>query len=152
MALVAAAALCGYLFGARRDTRESLFEADRAFDRATAERGVDGWVSFFAADARMVQSNGQVTQGHSAIRELMCPFFAGKTNSLRWNPDLADVARSGDLGYTSGVSKLKTRNAQGQEMERDGRYVTIWRRQQDGQWRAVLDIGSGGPLHPVAKP
>ena len=29
--------------------REELMEADRAFNAATAARGADGWVSFFAA-------------------------------------------------------------------------------------------------------
>ncbi len=34
--------------------RESLMEADRAFNRATQARGVDGWVSFFDAEGAMM--------------------------------------------------------------------------------------------------
>lgn len=35
-----------------------LLDADKAFDLATAERGLDGWMSFFADDARINTRNG----------------------------------------------------------------------------------------------
>jgi len=135
----------GYQLGARKDHRQAILDADRAFDARTAERGVEGWVSFFAEDGKMIRSTTEVVKGHAAIRELMGPLFADKNNSLRWEPEYGEAARSGDLGYTIGRSKFRGRNAEGKTVERDGRYVTIWRNTGSG-WKAALDIGSSTPL------
>lgn len=142
------AAAAGYQAGARRDHRHELLEADRAFDRATAERGVSGWTSYFAADGKMVRGNGEIVTGPPAIEKLMQPLFAEPATSLRWAPDFAESSKSGDLGYTIGSSKLRSRDAAGKATERDGRYVTIWRKVA-GQWKVALDIGTSGPVRAV---
>ncbi|MCC6588537.1 MAG: DUF4440 domain-containing protein [Bryobacterales bacterium] len=148
-AVVMAAAAAGYVAGARKDFRAELMEADRAFDRTTAEKRSDGWVAFFHGDGKMVRQDGRIVEGPEQIREQMDPLFSVKENSLRWAPDFAEASKSGDLGYTVGTSKLRFKYPKGEWMERDGRYVTIWRRGPDGQWKVALDIGSGGQPKPV---
>jgi ketosteroid isomerase-like protein len=123
-------------------------EADRAFDKETAAKGVEGWVSFFAGNGRM-HGGGEIIQGHDAVRKAMAPLFAQPGNSLRWYPVTAEAARSGDLGYTTGESVRRVRAPDGKLMESHGRYVTIWRRQKDRSWKVELDIGSSGPPKPV---
>ncbi len=121
--------------------RERLLEADRAFARETQARGVEGWVSYFAADGVMFRSGGPVV-GHEGIRELMAPAFGDTTFSLTWEPQAAEVAEAGDLGYTYGRYR-STRIVPNRQSEvRTGSYVTIWRRQLDATWRVALDIGS----------
>jgi ketosteroid isomerase-like protein len=55
------------------------------------------------------------------------------------------VASSGDLAYTEGDFLSQERTPEGKEASRTGRYVTVWRKQLDGSWRAVLDIGNRTP-------
>ena len=67
---------------------------------------------------------------------------AGKArpNVLRWKPLRADVAASGDLGYTWGVAESGP--------TRDGPfkpyaiYVTVWKRQAGGKWKFVYDAAT----------
>jgi ketosteroid isomerase-like protein len=33
----------------------------------------------------------------------------------------------------------------GKPQTEDGRYVTVWRRESDGEWRCVIDIWNAGP-------
>lgn len=124
--------------------RESLLEADRAFDAATAERGVDGWVSFFADDAVMLPQGSGLVRGAPAIRTSMAGFFARKGASLRWTPDRAEVSKSGDLGYTYGTYVATAPGPDGKPLSSHGKYVTIWRRNAGGEWKAVLDMGNQG--------
>jgi ketosteroid isomerase-like protein len=128
-----------------RDTSDELMAADRAFARATAERGADGWAETFAEDARMYQRAGYV-EGRAAIREAMVPAFANPRFTLRWEPVSAVAAASGDLGYTLGrwESVLKTLAGTDSVTAR-GNYVTIWRRQPDGSWKVSADIGNSDP-------
>jgi ketosteroid isomerase-like protein len=53
---------------------------------------------------------------------------------LQWWPAYAGIARSGDLGFTTGPFSIR---GQGYV----GNYFTVWRRQPDGEWRWIFDGG-----------
>ena len=148
VAIFLAGALTTHLMHAITDPREALMQADRDFDKATAAKGVDGWVSFFAEDGKMYGRGGDLVTGRAGIRELMAPRFADPKATLRWEPTFAAVSKSGDLGYTTGKSKGRTVE-DGKLMEREGRYLSIWRKQKDGSWKVEIDHGNAGPPRPV---
>ena len=62
---------------------------------------------------------------------------AQPARQLTWYPVLADVAQSGDLGYTTGPWTM----LQNGQPQATGEYVTVWRKQPDGQWKFVVDMG-----------
>jgi len=142
LAVVLMAAIAGGLSLAEKRSAgpEALMKADEEFDRVTAEKGIDGWVSFFAEDGMQLTPEGNI-KGHAAIREYMGPAFARPGFSLRWKPVSADIASSGDLGYTTGTYESRGTDAQGKPVVRTGRYVSIWKKQKDGSWKVVLDTG-----------
>ncbi|KPJ93465.1 MAG: hypothetical protein AMS18_05700 [Gemmatimonas sp. SG8_17] len=121
--------------------REAIMDADRAFAQATAARGVDGWVSYFADDGVQFRPGGTVS-GHAEIRAMMAPAFADTNFSLTWEPVTAEVSLAGDLGYTIGRYESRGLGTDGQETVSTGSYVSIWRKQPDGSWKVVLDIGN----------
>jgi ketosteroid isomerase-like protein len=123
------------------ETKAELMTADRAFASATAERGVDGWVEYFAEDGRMLGSGGLVT-GTDSIRAYMAPAFADEAFSLTWEPTFAEVSAGGDLGYTVGRYESRGLTDEGEETVASGWYLTVWRRQADGTWKAEMDVGS----------
>jgi ketosteroid isomerase-like protein len=125
-------------------TRSALMDADRAFNRATAARRADGWMEFIAEDGEMMRSAGTVT-GRAAIREAMAKAFADTSFSLTWEPLQADAGGSGDLGYTNGKYEARFRDANGKSALRTGRYLTVWKKQADGSWKVVRDIGVQDP-------
>ena len=127
------------------DERARLLQMDRDFDQATAERGLAGWLRYFADDGQMFPDQGQVVRGPGAIGQAMAPAFAQAGFSLRWKPLAAEVSRAGDLGYTYGTYVAKRVDAAGQPIARYGKYVTIWKKQRDGTWKVVLDIGNTSP-------
>jgi ketosteroid isomerase-like protein len=116
-------------------------DADLAFADSTAARGGEGWAAWFEAGGRMYRERGYV-DGRDAIRDLMVPAFADTTRALRWAPDTAVVAASGDIGYTLGHWESVLKTPSGDSVLGRGNYVTIWRRQSDGTWKAAVDIGN----------
>ncbi len=86
----------------------------------------------------MIRSAGTIT-GRAAIREDMAKAFADTAFTLTWEPLQSDA--SGDLGYTNGTYEARFRDAKGNAMTRTGRYLTIWKKQADGSWKVVRDIG-----------
>ena len=119
---------------------EALMEADRAFAAAVAEGGAEAWVSWFAEDGAQIQPGVGEVRGRDALRELMAG-LDDPTFTLRWEPRRADVAASGDLGWTTGDFVSEGVGPAGEPRRGQGRYVSIWRRQADGSWKVVLDVG-----------
>jgi len=125
-------------------TVEDLFQADRAFAQATAEQGVEGWVSYFATDGMQFRQ-AQPVIGHEAIRAFLGPAFQDPNFSLTWEPESGEIAASGDLGYTRGRYQMRVTAPDGTIGTSAGSYVTIWRRMEDGTWKVTLDIGNPDP-------
>jgi ketosteroid isomerase-like protein len=128
-----------------QDLRATLMETDRAFNRATAARGIDGWVEFAAEDAAFMPDGVDFVRGKEAIRKFYSQMFSRKGFALTWEPIEAFVAASGDLGYTLGRWKSRSINPEGKTVTGQGKYLTIWKKQKDGSWKAVVDVGNTSP-------
>ena len=118
-----------------------LLQADRDFSDAVSRGGSTAWVSWFAEDGRMVQPGVGLIQGRSAIGAQMAG-LDDPAASLVWRPDYADIAASGDLGWTTGTFVSESSGPDGQAVRGEGRYVSIWRLQSDGSWKVVMDLGN----------
>lgn len=131
---------------AAADERQPLLQADRDFDQATAEKGIEGWVAYFAENGSMLPEKGAPISGHEAIRQAMGPAFANPDFSLRWQPTRAEILIPGMLGYTVGRFERKTKNPEGKTVRVRGTYFSVWKKQADGSWKIVFDTGSAdGP-------
>lgn len=119
--------------------REALLEADRAFARATADKGSEGWMAWFADDGMIVTAEGPLARGRQAVHDLTAPFLEDPNVTFTWEPELAEVAAAGDMGWTVGSYRVTAIGEDGQPIERTGRYVTVWQRQDDGSWKVALD-------------
>jgi ketosteroid isomerase-like protein len=123
----------------------SLVEAERAFARLSVEAGQrPAFLANFADQGIGFQPEPV------KMKELLGARPPGPPLVLDWEPWVADVATSGDLGYTTGPWMRKPESAPA----RYGWYFTVWRRPPDGPWRVVADIGitspSAGALRPHA--
>lgn len=122
--------------------KEYIKDLDRKFDQETFKRGLEGWVSFFADDAVMVPSQGDVIKGKEAIRGAMRTLFDYKEFSLRWEPLSANLSDDLSMAYTYG-EYIRTYLDNNNNLNKStGKYTTIWKKQPDGEWRIVLDIGN----------
>ncbi len=122
-----------------------LMAADRAFDAATAARGLDGWMSFFAPEAVSLQRMADPARGEAAVRARSAATFANPGVRLTWAPTDAGVFRDRRTGWTVGRYEIRRRAADGTEsVVGTGRYITLWRR-AEGRWLVTLDTGAPDP-------
>ena len=114
-----------------------IMQADRDFAAlATAQNPGVAFATFAAPDGALLGGE----YGPEAIRAA----FAGGGGTLEWGPVAGAMAATGDLGYTVGTAVR--RGADG----RVGytKYLTVWRRQPNGEWRWVVDGGNPRPADP----
>ena len=114
-------------------------EAD--FAKAVAEHGHDAFVSYFAEDGVELEDGGGIK-----TRDLMRNEDPWPSDlSLTWAPVKAEMAVSGDMGYTYGNYELRSKDKDGKMVTHYGKYASIWKRQKDGSWKVVLDMGNSSP-------
>lgn len=109
-----------------------IIAAERAFAADAAERG---WAGAFrrAAAPEAIMLAPDPVNAHERLAQVEGD---GET-TLDWRPAYAGVARSGDLGFTTGPFLFRGQDGV------VGHYFTIWRRQPDGGWKWIFDAGTG---------
>jgi ketosteroid isomerase-like protein len=124
--------------------RAALLKAEADFEKARAEKGMEGWLSFFAEDAANVAPGEPISIGKEVMRKRLEKEWNPELK-LTWKPAKADVAASGDLGYTFGTWELTGKSKKGEPVHLTGKYATVWKKQKDGTWKVVLDLGNTDP-------
>jgi len=125
-------------------TADTLKKMEAEFMQAAAKRGSQGYMSYYAEESVEVPNGADFLIGKSAIAKTM-DFLDDKNNSLTWKPIGADISSSGDLGYTYGTFEFRSKDANGKPVVSHGKYTSIWKRQKDGTWKVVLDMGNASP-------
>jgi ketosteroid isomerase-like protein len=63
--------------------------------------------------------------------------------ALKFHAAKVEVAKSADVAYTQGTYTLTLTDPQTKQVVNDhGSYVTTYRKQPDGSWKAVADIAT----------
>ncbi len=125
-------------------TLEGLFDAERAFARASTERGIRAsFLEYFAADGV------DFRPGPGPMRERMLARPAPADPLallLDWSPQAGAVSRAGDLGFTTGPYSLRNQRDTSAPT-RYGYFFSVWKR-ENGVWRVALDAGVSTPAAP----
>ena len=161
LTIVLAIAVCGVFAGvfvlpgailsssaSTKATADTLKQVEADFMKAAAEKGSAGYMSYYADDAVEVPNGEPIIKGKTEIAKTMA-FLDSKENHLTWAPEGADIAASGDLGYTYGNYEFRSQDKDGKPIAEHGKYTTIWKKQNDRSWKVALDMGnaSSAPGH-----
>lgn len=122
------------------EEKVSLLNTDASFSALSAEKGMK------TAFMEYIDSNGVLLRpGYVPLVEASAiDFLLQQTDTsytLTWKPQTAFVAKAADMGYTYGIYALQPKNA---DTVLYGTYVSIWKKQEDGKWKFVLDSGNEG--------
>jgi ketosteroid isomerase-like protein len=115
-------------------THATLVEREAAFATAARDRGVKAaFLEFLGEDSIVLQPGPVWGRAAWTVRKEV-------TAKLEWVPDRAQLAASGDFGFTTGPWLLTPADPAAGKAE--GRYFTVWR-QTAGGWRVLFDGGFG---------
>jgi ketosteroid isomerase-like protein len=114
-------------------------EADFAAD--VAKHGHDAFVTYFADDGVEVVDGGGFRSKDDMKKQE--PWAQG--TRLTWTPIHAEMSASNDLGFTYGNYVFVALDKEGKPATNYGKYTSIWRKQKDGAWKVVVDMGNSSP-------
>jgi len=115
----------------------SLVDAELAFARMSLEQGIRAaFLANFSADG-IVFEPAPIRLRDAWLQRPAQP--DPKAVRLEWQPAQASVARSGDMGFTTGPWKSTDARRAGDV--RHGVFFSVWQRDKAGVWRVEIDIG-----------
>jgi len=136
------AAFCGAAAG--QNALQKLVDSEYAFAAMAAEKNSRTAFLTFLADDGVVfnpqRSNGK--QVWTARKE--------SPALLSWYPVFADISSNGLIGYTTGPWEYRPKGKDDTPAA-FGHFMTIWQKQLDGNFRAVLDLGVSHEKPPIAE-
>lgn len=122
-----------------KSTVEELFAADRKFSAAAGKIGFNkAFIEFAHDNAVLLRENSMPIAGKTNITKLFEKANAEGVD-FSWDPAGGDIAQSGELGYTYGTYRLKR-----DTVIELGTYISVWKKDEKGDWKYVLDSGNEG--------
>jgi len=116
------------------------------WNAASAARDPARFASYYDADAVDIGPGSDPMHGPAAIQAGMTEAFKDPNFSLTFAADRVEIAASGDMAYSQGhFTETETSAGAQAKLVQSGSYVTVYKRQADGSWKAVADIASPGP-------
>jgi ketosteroid isomerase-like protein len=122
-----------------KNEENAVREADLNWSKAAASKDVDKVVFFYAEDGAIYPPNAPTAAGRPAIRVAWTGLVNLPGFALNWAPSRVEVARSGDLAWSTGTYTM-TSNVPNTPTTDHGKYVAVWKKQQDGNWKVEADI------------
>jgi ketosteroid isomerase-like protein len=121
----------------RKET-DAILAADAAWLRAYQEKDLAKSVAFCDEQGSMLAPDAPIATGKDAIAKVIASDFVH--DDITWHANKVGVARSGDLGYTSGTTEMNLKDASGKTVAYKGKYLTVWKKQEDGSWKVLYDM------------
>lgn len=121
--------------------KQNMINTDIEFSNFSEKEGMKKAFLFFAdTSAVLLRNNSMPIEGKENV---------GKNQTkvvdtgfvLTWKPLKGFISKSADLGYTYGTYTLAVKN---DTSVTEGTYLTIWKKQENGAWKWVLDTGNSG--------
>jgi uncharacterized protein (TIGR02246 family) len=127
------------------DTREADIQAvkdlEAAWAKDAAAKDADKFASYYADDASALMPGEPLISGKPAIAAALKSMFGDPNFSLNFQATRADASKGGDFVYTQGSYTMAMSDPKTRKPVTDkGKYLTIFKKQADGSWKAVADM------------
>jgi len=125
----------------KKNETKGITDADKYYSALSAQKGRNvAFLAMFDSTGVTLATHMPPIEGYKDIRKLLLS-NSDSSFTLTWKPMFAKVSVSGELGYTYGTYKLIEKAT---KKLSEGTYTTIWLKNSQGQWKALLDTGNEG--------
>jgi uncharacterized protein (TIGR02246 family) len=126
------------------DTRDADLRAvkdlEAAWVKDAASKDADRWAGNFAEDGSILYPGMATVNGKAGIKAAAATFLADPNFSLTFQSTRMEASKGGDMVYSQGTYTMTMTNSKTKKPMTDkGKYLTVYRKQTDGSWKAVAD-------------
>ena len=126
--------------------KERLIRRDAEWAKVASEgREVERILSYWTEDAVVMPPGLPSVVGKAALRQYVEGSMRIPGFRIYWESEDVTLSPDGQLAYMFSRNEVTMNAPDGTPMTTEGRAVTIWRREPDGEWRCAVDVWNAGP-------
>ena len=122
------------------DKAKALAKLDDDWSKVAGKRDLEGTIAFYADDAVIYPPDAPLAKGKEGARKVWGALFADPSASITWKTVSAEVAKSGEVGFTAGTYEFSMKGPDGKAVVEKGKYLCMGKFQKDGSWKASHDM------------
>ncbi len=122
----------------QKNIAQTILDLDKKWSDAAQGHDLAKTASFYASDAIVLPPNSAICTTKKQILDCWAP-MCEKSAEVSWIATKVEVAKAGDMAYTYGTYKLVMPDGKGGMMKDKGKFVEIWMKQSNGQWKCKVD-------------
>ena len=130
---------------------QAIKDTEKQWNQDYMSKDATKLATHYTDDAVLMTPGEGAMVGKDAIQKGLQQMVSDPALSLKFEATNVEVASSGDLGYTRGTYTLTMTDPHTKKPMTDhGSYVTDYKKQSDGTWKAVADIATSEvPMAPA---
>ena len=117
-----------------------LRDLDAQWAKAAAAKDVERTIGYYSDDAIVLPPNATSAATQETIRNVWKDMLASPGLAITWKPTTVQLSKSGDMGWVSGTYELTMNDASGKPIKDRGKYLEVWEKQSDGNWKCRADM------------
>ena len=122
--------------------RKAIGAAYAAWAAAANDKDMARWAPFMAPDAMFLPPNHVALHGEDAIRAFYSGLFADPEFSIKCKQQHVEVSVARDMAWSTGTCEATFTGPNGQKASDASKWVKVWKKQADGQWRCAVNSWS----------
>ena len=113
---------------------------DAEWSKAAATKDVERTIAYYADDAIVLPPNAGSATTKEAIRNAWKDLLANPNLVITWKPSKVRLGKSSEMAWVSGTYDLTMNDTSGKPVNDRGKYLEVWEKQADGNWKCAADI------------
>jgi uncharacterized protein (TIGR02246 family) len=132
--------------GSADSVKEAIKADEKKWNDEFKSKDLEALIGHYADDAYFVAPGVKPASGSTEIRKAYAGATSDPAFTISFASDRIDVASSGDLAYARGHFTEKYTDPKSQKVMTDsGSYITVYKKQADGGWKAIEDFAVADP-------
>jgi len=124
---------------------ERLMQLSRDWSGIVNSGDIDAIVSHWHEEALILPPDSPIIEGKAAIRKYVESTSSIPGFRITWEPERAFISDAGDMAYMIERNEITFANESGEQVSARGKVVTVWKKNDSGEWQNVVDMWNSLP-------
>ena len=118
----------------------TLRDLDVQWSKAAAAKDLEQTVAYYSDDAIVLPPNATSAATKETVQNVWKDLLGAPGLVITWKPTRVKVGRSAEMAWVNGTYEVTMNDAAGRPINDRGKYVEVWEKQADGNWKCTADI------------
>ena len=136
--------------GTTRPAERILRDLDAQWSKAAAAKDLEQTIAFYSDDAIVLPPNASSAATKETVRIVWKDVLAAPGLVISWTPSKVKLGHNGAMAWVSGAYELTMNDAGGKPINDRGKYLEVWEKQADGNWKCAADMWNSDLASPAS--